>query len=151
MKVYRIIQSKNQNDAFSGEGARLYGGRWNSEGTAAVYAAGTLSLAMLELLVRLTRQKLFHKYIYFSAEIKNSLITALDIKDIPADWRKTPPSHSTMTIGDLWVTSQISAVLEVPSIISPEEKNYLINPSHPDFKKIKINPPKSFQFDERLK
>jgi RES domain-containing protein len=55
-----------------------------------------------------------------------------------------------MTIGDEWLRSKASSVLRVPSVIIPDESNFLLDPTHPDFAKLSIGTPKEFWFDPRL-
>lgn len=69
---------------------------------------------------------------------------------LPFDWTEEPPPASTQDIGNLWVKEQRSAILEIPSVIIPGEPNYLLNPAHPDFRRIQIGKPEPFAFDPRL-
>ena len=87
---------------------------------------------------------------YFAYDIKD-LIEDLPLKTLPAGWRQQPPPPSVQSIGDAWATEARSAVLRVPSVIIPHEHNYLLNPLHPDFKKVKIGKRETFSFDPRLK
>jgi len=70
---------------------------------------------------------------------------------LPSDWNADPPPHSAAAVGDAWVLSGSSAVLEVPSAVIQREKNYLINVEHGDFNRIVIGKPERFEFDSRLK
>jgi RES domain-containing protein len=130
-------------------GARLYGGRWNSPGVAVVYASQHKSLTALELLVHRDPRR-SNRFKAFFFQFPESLIKAVALADLPNDWRQEPPPPSTQQLGDAWVRQSRSAVLAVPSIIIPEELNYLLNPAHPDFKKITIGKPQNFAFDARL-
>lgn len=146
-QAWRIVKAKHAATAFSGEGARLYGGRWNSVGTSVVYASGSKALAALESLVHLNPPVLF-KYVAIPIEFDESLLEK--VAALPVDWTEEPPPPVTKDIGDLWVKAARSAVLELPSVIIPGEPNYLLNPAHPDFKKIAIGKPEPFSFDPRL-
>jgi RES domain-containing protein len=148
-RAWRIVKAKHAATAFDGEGARLFGGRWNSPGTRMIYTSATLSLAALESLVHLSPPVLF-KYVAIPVEFDESLIETLPASALPADWTEEPPSPSTKSIGDRWVKEARSAVLEVPSVIINAEPNYLLNLEHRDFKKVSIGKPVPFAFDPRL-
>jgi RES domain-containing protein len=147
---WRIVQAHVADRAFSGEGARRYGGRWNSKGFAVVYTSSSISLAILEILVHIPIYGILEEYVYIPAEFDQDLAATLNTENLPDDWNKDPPSQTIKQIGDSWVENQESAILEVPSAIVPTEKNYLINPAHPDFRKLKIGSPTKFEFDPRL-
>jgi len=147
---WRIVKSRYARTAFDGEGARLYGGRWNSPGTRMVYTSSTISLAVLEVLVHLQEASLLSSYSLVSVSFDDALIECLDRSRLPDGWRTFPAPSELQRIGDEWVLSQRSAVLEVPSVIVERESNYLLNPAHPDFSSVVIGEPESFTFDERL-
>lgn len=148
-RAWRIVKAKHAGSAFDGEGAKLYGGRWNSVGTRLVYTSGSLSLAALESLVHLNPPVTF-RYTAIAVEFDEALMERMVLADLPLGWTEEPPPPATQRVGDEWVKAGRSAVLEVPSVIIPEELNYLINPSHPDFRKIKIGKAVPFAFDPRL-
>ena len=143
----RIVKAGHATTAFSGEGARLFGGRWNSVGTSLVYTSGTKALAALESLVHLNPPVIF-KYVAIAIRFDEAFVEKAVA--LPKDWTDEPPPSSTKGIGDLWVRQARSAVLELPSVIIHGEPNYLLNPAHPDFKKITIGKPETFSFDPRL-
>lgn len=149
-RSYRIVKAKRAAGAFDGEGARLAGGRWNSEGTAVVYTAGSRALAGLEMLVHLPSALLKLNYVTIETQFDSKLARRVALAELPGAWRNDQPILATKLIGDKWVREATSAVLIVPSVIVPEEFNYLLNPGHPDFKKIKIGEPEDFSFDARL-
>jgi RES domain-containing protein len=148
-EAWRIVKEKHGVTAFSGEGAAKTGGRWNSSGVAVVYTSSTKSLAALESLVHLNPPVLF-KYVVIGLTFDDTLIEFVDSNALPSDWRVEPPSRSSKAIGDDWVRDARSAVLAVPSVIVTEELNYLLNPTHADFKRISIAKPRKFTFDARL-
>jgi RES domain-containing protein len=150
LTVWRIVNHKHEKTAFTGEGARLYGGRWNSPGTPMVYAAQSQSLAILEMLVHLDSPELLKKYVLFGVEIDADLITALDWSLLPKDWQANPVPANVQAVGDAWIASRSSLALSVPSALVPGECNFLLNPLHPKFSKLKIRKPVPFQFDPRL-
>ncbi len=149
--TWRIIGLKHLDDAFSGMGAKKTGGRWNSKGVLMVYTSGSLALSALEMVVNLPSPKLLQDFRGIPLEFDKELVITLAKKDTPPDWGSRPLSPSTRAIGDLWVKEEQSAVLKVPSVVVPREHNYLINPKHPDFIKIKIGKPIVFHFDPRIK
>ncbi|MBI4461222.1 MAG: RES domain-containing protein [Acidobacteria bacterium] len=151
LTVWRIIKRKHAKTAFTGEGARLYGGRWNSPGIAVIYTAQSQSLAALEMLVHLDSSELLDQYVIFGVDVEESLITGIEASKLPRDWRAEPPPAEVKAIGDEWVAAGSSAVLRVPSVLVAGESNFLINPRHRDFSKPRIAEPVSFRFDPRLK
>jgi RES domain-containing protein len=147
--VWRLLTARFAASAFSGEGARLYGGRWNRKGVALVYAAGSQSLAMLEMLVQ--DQPLRARYVMIPATLARNLkIERITPDQLPADWRDPAARERLQAIGGDWARRKSSAVLAVPSSVIPSETNYLLNPLHPSFAKIEIGTPRDFVADLRL-
>lgn len=145
---YRIVNEKHIGSAFSGEGSRLYGGRWNSKGISVVYTSDSLSLCSLEIFVHLPSYKLLKDYIYIPVVFDSDLVLDAILSD---GWDQRPVSRISQAIGDQWVENNSSPVLRVPSVLMPDGCNYLININHPDFKKLKIGRPSPLDFDDRLK
>ncbi|MCK0714423.1 RES family NAD+ phosphorylase [Chromohalobacter sarecensis] len=131
---YRLVKRKWLKSAFDGEGARLYGGRWNSKGNACVYLAGAESLAMLEVMVHLNDYRLLEDYALLEVTFQEDDLMRLPADGRPDDWMVEPAPSSTAEIGDGWLESQSSLVLAVPSVVVPRETNYLVNPNHAGFK-----------------
>jgi RES domain-containing protein len=148
--AWRIVKRKRARTAFSGDGARQYGGRWNSPGVPMVYTAASQSLAALEMVVHLDSSELLHYYVVFKVGIEESLIKKVTSDRLPKNWRADPAPAKVRELGNAWVKSGASAVLQVPSATLPAENNYLLNPLHPDFPKLTIGRPTAFQFDPRL-
>jgi RES domain-containing protein len=147
-EAWRIVRAKHAPTAFTGQGAAKTGGRWNSRGVLVVYTSGTKSLATLENLVHLNPPLAF-KCVALPVQFDEALVECFPLKKLPADWRLAPPPPATKAIGDAWVQASRSAVLALPSVITGET-NYLLNPAHVDFKRIKIGKPEPFTFDPRL-
>jgi RES domain-containing protein len=147
---WRIVPEDCAATAFDGEGARLYGGRWNSIGVAMVYASQHKSLAALETRVHIDITRILKAYKCFAFHFDDALLEVFPLPGLPADWRQEPPPPSVQRLGDAWIRSATTPVLAVPSVIIPEELNYLLNPKHPDFAKLKIDQPTDFVFDRRL-
>lgn len=149
--AYRIVKKKWVNTAFDGEGARLYGGRWNSKGQSCVYLAGSESLAILEILVHLDNSSVLDHYTLFSVNIDDADVMTLDNGSLPGYWREDPAPAETAEIGDDWLMSNLSAVLSVPSTIVTRESIYLLNIMHPRFSAImKTMTELDFEMDNRL-
>ena len=148
---YRIVAPRWAHDALSGEGARKFGGRWNSPGRSMVYLGGSRALAALEMLVHLTtplsRQK---TYKMIRVSIPEDLVATYPTGALPVDWRGSPVPMSTQEIGDDWLEAGGQLALRVPSVMIPEEMNLLLNPNHKDFSKIVSEAPVDFSFDQRL-
>lgn len=148
VSAYRIVSPKFSNNAFDGEGARLYGGRWNSKGIRAVYTSASPSLAALEAFVHLGIDAKAFPHLIFTIQIPNEII--IKAKNIPSSWRDNPAPQACIDFGTRWLRSLKSAVLEVPSAIMELESNFVLNPMHEDFKKIVISEPVSYRFDDRM-
>ena len=148
---YRIVAPKWSDTALSGVGAKKFGGRWNSPGRSLVYLGGSRALSALELLVHLTtpmsRAKIYH---LVQVEIPNDLISPYPSQVLPLTWRDVPAGRKTQEIGDDWLAAQGKLVLQVPSVLIPQEYNLLLNPEHEDFDKIISSEPVRFSFDKRL-
>jgi RES domain-containing protein len=149
--AWRIFKRKHAASAFSGEGARRYGGRWNSKGTPLIYTSQSASLAVLEMLVHLETEPLLQAYLVAPVTFADDLVETLPARRLPVNWRQTPPPIALQRLGDRWVAEQRSVVLRVPSVIIPTEHNYLLNPAHPDFAKCSLGKPQRFVFDARLR
>lgn len=149
LTAWRITTARFAASAFSGEGARHYGGRWNPEGYSVVYTAESRSLALLEMLVQ--DDPLRAHYVLIPARIPGQVrIASIDIAALPADWHALGTRDALRRIGLNWLQSGQSAVLAVPSAVVPAERNYLINPTHPDFARITIGAPETLETDLRL-
>ena len=148
-EAWRIVKAKLVADAFSGKGAARTSGRWNSRGVLVVYTSATKSLAALETFVHLNPSAFF-TYKVFRIQFDEALVDRVAFDALPPDWQSEPPPPSTKAIGEAWVRAARSAVMALPSVIIPNELNYLLNPVHSEFKKIRIGPPEDFAFDARL-
>ncbi|MFU2209004.1 RES family NAD+ phosphorylase [Solidesulfovibrio sp. C21] len=151
MTGWRVFQTRHIATALSGDGAKAYGGRWNTKGKAVVYAAATLSLAELEILVHVQDYTLLAaaQYSCIRLMFASRLVTNISPHDLPADWQRIE-HPACKHIGDAWISQGRTPVLAVPSVVIPQETNYLINPNHPDFASISASAPRPFPFDARL-
>ncbi|MGB5654132.1 MAG: RES family NAD+ phosphorylase [Robiginitalea sp.] len=150
MIVFRIAKSKYKTD-LSGTGAELYGGRWNNKGTKLIYTASSRALAMLEVAVHVSFNKLLKDYFLISIEVPDSKMSGITEKDLKGiNWKSKPPSYLTQDMGDIFVKEQKTLILQVPSAVVAGDCNYLINPLHQEISKVKILNVESFDFDDRL-
>ena len=150
MRFWRICRRRYAADAASGEGARLFGGRWNSRGVPVVYASTSLALAAIETFVHLEPNLAPSDLISIEGEIPDELeIGRLDLKLLPPDWRSTR-DESLQRFGDEWVLAGKTVALLVPSAAIYGESNVILNPAHSQFRKIKFLDPQPFEFDTRM-
>ena len=150
MIVYRLAKSKYIDD-LSGIGARITGGRWNSPGLPLVYTSSSRALCTTEVAVHLPLGILPHDYCLATIVIPDMIhIEVLDVKKLSSKWNVFPPPVSTQKMGDKFITAHKNLLLKVPSAVVQGDFNYLINPLHPDIKKIKIKHVEPFTFDDRL-
>jgi RES domain-containing protein len=148
MELFRLASAKYIQD-LSGTGARLYGGRWNSIGTSAIYLASSKSLAVLEVLVHLNPALFPDDFCMASFDVPDGSFTALPLDKLPADW-KNNQEPLLKRFGDEFIRKNEYFGLKVPSAIVDDEFNYILNPNHPYINKVKIKSQKSFVFDNRL-
>jgi RES domain-containing protein len=148
MIVYRISDDRYVTD-LSGKGAALYGGRWNSKDIYVVYTAESRALALLEAVVHIGKVPA-RGYSLATIEIPDDSIETYPIKKLPADWQTNPPQDRLKEIGDNFIRAGKHLALKIPSALMMEEHNYLLNPAHPSFKKVKIISQRSIRVDERL-
>lgn len=141
--------STSHEEMFSGEGAALFGGRWNSKGTRVVYLGTSLAQAAYELLMHLTRDEVLVTYAHCAVSFDEALIDHIDVADLPDDWMTPRMARPIQTVGDEWVRSGTSLVLQVPSAALVGEFNFLLNPHHPDVDKLEFGPILPFRFDPR--
>ncbi len=149
MMVYRISKSKYIKD-LTGTGAKLFGGRWNPKGYAVLYASINRSLAALEYLIHVDPKTVPRNLKLLALELPNDSIEKFDKKAFLKISKKKNSSLLFKEEGKNWIESKKSLLLEVPSIIIPDEKNILINPSHKLIDKVKIKSVDKFEFDERF-
>ncbi len=134
----------------SGQGAALYGGRWNRVGTPVIYAAQSASLAALEVLVHYSILPQDHVLTEIRI-VENLAMLRVEEENLPGGWDGDPPIPETQAIGEAWVREGRYAILSVPSTVIPGERNFVLNPVHPEFARIHFEQPLLFRFDPRLK
>jgi len=148
MILYRLVNCVYADD-LSGNGARLYGGRWNSEGKAMVYLASSRSLAVLEALAHLSPTNMPDDFCMMTIETPDDF-EELDVETLPADWQEYPEIQAIKQTGNDFLKNKRNLLLKVPSALVNEEYNYLMNPLHTKAGAVKVVSKKSFSFDERL-
>jgi len=150
MEVYRLSREKYAG-TLSGVGAAIKGARWNSTGVEMIYTAANRSLAMAEVAVHLTLATLPDDYMILTINIPDEInIKVVAEKELPADWKEFPHPASTQKFGDAFVLENKYGVLKIPSVVIKGDYNFLINPNHRDFSKIKITKIEKFPFDKRI-
>lgn len=149
--AYRLVKTKWASSAFDGEGAKRYGGRWNSRGKACVYLSASESLAVLEILVHLNDTQQMNHYTLLQLSIKQTDILYLPEENMPDNWKEFPAPADTAELGDAWLRGTPSLALAVPSVIVPREWNYILNPAHDKFNQTILNANRlNFEPDQRL-
>jgi RES domain-containing protein len=149
--AWRIDHAKWVTSSFSGFGAATCGGRWSPAGLHVVYASQHLSTAFLEKFVHLPKPiPAAMKFVQFALTFNGVAIERPPLSALPANWRVEPVEAASQHFGAAWYRRGATAVLAVPCAIIPEEENYIINPTHPDFKRLRIAAPEPFNFDPRL-
>ena len=147
MITYRLTTGKFAND-ISGTGAKINGGRWNPVGLAGLYTSQYISLTILEILVRATRSTTPNSYTLTSFEIPDNSIYQIQLSKLKNEWKYD--LNYTQGIGEDFLTDNQSLCLKVPSAIVPQENNFLLNPLHRDFKRVKIIASELLELDKRL-
>lgn len=156
IEAYRISKEPNLVKAFSGQGAKDWGGRWNSRGVAVVYTAAHRSLSILEVLVHVKggagtgRGAISVPFYIYPISFESALLEEFPSASLPAGWNSEPPTAASQGLGDAWVLAARSPVLVVPSVIVLEERNYILNPNHSHFPEVQIGSPVVCSFDPRL-
>jgi RES domain-containing protein len=149
IRAWRLLKAKFADEAFSGEGAFKYGGRWNSVGIRVVYTAQSIALATLEILAGGAAIDLLDDFVKIPVDFDESSI--LSHRPLPDGWNRYPPGRKTKDIGDTWVREMKTVVLKVPSAVIQEEFIYIINPLHPHAaNNLKIGKAEPFFADRRV-
>ncbi|WP_103029913.1 RES family NAD+ phosphorylase [Salinibacter altiplanensis] len=148
--AWRITSEKYVGTALSGEGAEEYGGRFNSVGLPIVYTSESISLATLELLAKAGGRQRLSGCVVLPVTFEENQVIAYDEEDLPGSWDDRPYGPASQQVSDEWIRSEESLVLRVPSVVVPEEHNYLINPEHSEFEELEIGEPRPLDVDPRL-
>ncbi|MBC7425174.1 MAG: RES domain-containing protein [Bacteroidia bacterium] len=150
MEVFRLCKSKFSGE-LSGKGAAIMGGRWNSPGIEIIYTSSNRSLTMAEVAVHFNAAMVPVDYMMVTILIPDSLsVKKIMLKELPENWNCFPPLSVIHHFGDKFVSEKKYCLLEVPSAVTQGDYNILINPNHPDYKKIKIKIIEKFPLDRRI-
>ena len=150
LTVWRITREKYLDEAFTGEGAKMWGGRWNPAGQPAVYCAENLSLAILELIVHLDSDVDINNFVAIPASFNEKSVKTLTASQLPETWNYLPIGPASMVVGKKWLDEKKCMVLKVPSTIVPIENNFIINPLHLDFSRLEVGAPQKIRIDPRI-
>jgi RES domain-containing protein len=148
--VWRVFDRRYREDAFTGRASARFGGRWNLPGTRVVYCGGSLSLATLELLVHVEDTESLRGMEWLAAAVALPGPSIHVPPRLPESWRTYPCTRDTQAFGSDWAAAGRRLALRVPSAVIPSEFNYILNPAHPGFRRLKRYPPRPFDFDRRL-
>lgn len=149
--VYRVLRKAFARNPLDGEGSYRYGGRWSSPGTRLAYTSEHQSLAMLEYFVHLDADDAPPDVVLVTAEIPDHLSRIhLRPDDLPSGWRASPAPAELARIGEEFVRKSERAILIVPSALAPHENNWLLNPSHPDFSRIRLSKTEPLTYDPHM-
>lgn len=149
MIVFRLSQEKYKED-LSGIGAELHGGRWNSKGRRLIYTGESRALCTTEIAVHTPLGIIPVNYFLQTIDIPDSEILELDKTKLDSNWKAFPHVNSTKLIGNNFIDNSHALILKVPSAVIQDDYNFLINPSHKNFKKVKMISVEEFGFDKRL-
>lgn len=150
MRVYRIGKTKHAND-LTGEGARLFGGRWNHKLTPCIYTSESRALALIEYTVNINIEDIPRALSITIIEIPTIGIQEIEEVQLPGNWKQVPAPSSTKDLGTQLLKTSAKPVLKIPSSVITEEYNYLLNPLHPDSKLFKVADIWDFVYDIRIK
>jgi len=148
MNIFRIANKKYADD-LSGKGAALNGGRWNKIGTPVLYCGESVEIALLETVVHLPAN-FAPNLMLLTLQIPDNSIESIAASKLPHNWYKHPAPEVLAEIGDDWVKGNSTIALKVPSVIVPTASNFILNCSHPHYKKVKIIQKQTFPIDPRL-
>ncbi|PSQ81009.1 MAG: hypothetical protein BRD40_03745 [Bacteroidetes bacterium QS_1_65_9] len=149
--VWRMVSREHAQAPFSGEGARLFGGRWNSKGRAVCYLADSPALCQLEVLVNTRDPRQLEAKVLFRVRFKEQYLDVVERDALPDGRDACPPQAASQRVGDAWLAEERSLALRVPSVLSPYGATYLLNPRHPRFSgAVQTSEGAPYPFDERL-
>lgn len=150
LTIWRLCVAHRAGDAFAGEGSYRRGGRWNPRGIRVVYCAESRSLAAMKVLVSTDEKERLLAIPWVCIPVTVPLDVIEKAMKVPSAWRQYPHHFTSQSFGAEWIQAQRSVALRVPSVVVSGEFNYLLNPAHPQFPKVKIGKPEPFSFDPRL-
>ena len=151
MRVWRICRKPYVDTALDGSGGMYTSGRWHSKGNPIVYTASSAALAALAVLVHVDPLTAPADLRLLAIELPDDLsIEVIEPITLPEGWQSVPDPAALQTIGASWLTSGRTAALNVPSAVIKVERNFLLNPRHPEVQRVRILSDEAFSFDTRL-
>lgn len=148
MVIYRITSRAYARD-LSGTGAMLFGGRWNPKGVRMLYTSESLSLAVLEVIANLSGGQLSNLLYAVRLELPDDL-PVFEPSNLPLDWQMFPHGAETVSAGQAFIKANKYVCMRVPSAIIPSEYNYLLNPMHELYDRVKYLDANPIMLDKRL-
>jgi RES domain-containing protein len=149
MELFRISAAEYSTELTSSGAAN----RWNKKGEYVIYTGGSRSLSTLESVVHRSfiQPDITYKVMILSVTDSDRLIKTIGTSDLPKNWRQFEAYSKLQEIGSAWITSKETLILKVPSVVIPQEYNYVINAEHPDFKaNVLLVRTENYFWDERL-
>jgi RES domain-containing protein len=150
MQVYHLGNSRFARQ-MTGEGARLFGGRWNLKGDACIYTSASRSLCLLEYAANVSLGDLPPGLAITVYNIPDKTCRLFSVKDLPEDWNEIPAPLATKQFGSALLSDANCVCFGVPSVVVPAEMNFILNPLADEFKKVEIVSIEQFTFDQRIK
>jgi len=151
VRVFRLCRRPHSKTPLDGRGGLHASGRWHTPRRLVTYASESLALAGLEVLVHFDVELAPSDLFAIEIDIPRSVrVLELVEAELPSTWRRYPAPTATQRLGNAWLDSRRSAILRVPSVLIPSEKNFLINPLHPDIRRMRVVKKRRFSFDARL-
>jgi RES domain-containing protein len=148
MRIFRIADRRHP--VWSGAGAMLMGGRFNSPGRPVIYGALNFAGAMLEVLVHARIGKVPKHHVWVEVDVPADVsVEQAELEDLPAGW-DAPNAQVARRFGDQWIEEGRSALLVVPSVVARAERNVLVNPNHPEAARLVASAPQPVVWDQRL-
>lgn len=151
MLLWRICRQPHASTGLDGRGGLFASARWHSRGHTIVYTASSRALAALEMLVHVTHRTAPADLRLLTIDLPDALaVESLEPAALPAGWNANPAPMALQAIGDQWLESLRGVALAVPSAVIPAERNVLLNPLHPDIRRVSVIEDEPFAFDARL-
>ena len=149
--VYRLTKRRHQREVFSGVGGLHASGRWTPRGHRVIYTSGSIALAVLEYTLNYKHRGWVPASVLASAQWPDDLkVETVATDRLPKNWSDAEAPLALQDVGRVWLERLETAVLQVPSAVVVEEWNFLLNPAHPDFRRLRLSPPRPYSFDRRL-
>jgi RES domain-containing protein len=149
--VYRLTKRRHQTEIFSGLGGLHASGRWTPRGHRVIYTSGSIALAVLEYTLNYKHRGWVPASVLASAQWPDDVKVETAVVDrLPKNWSDAVAPLTLQDVGRVWLERLETAVLQVPSAVVVEEWNFLLNPAHPDFRRLRLSRPRPYSFDRRL-